>query len=234
MGRMNREIVGNTNISICINDQPSSEFTVEPKTKHSSRSGGCRVRQNSTERSSLKTGGSSGARQRREVSSRARSLSPAVCIAVDASLPSCKEQEKRYGSTLSVQGCDTERPSSLSVRSEPAPRKRSNSVRRTKRASSVVVFSDWDRLVQTDIDLAKKAASCEQKCDGVQSQSKDSERVLNGEAMSHFYSLWKRKPRSAPLGRGKLELPNSLMLLDKYRNCGCETRHHRSSCRQRE
>ena len=53
------------------------------------------------------------------------------------------------------------------------------------------------------------------------------EPVLKGNDICPFYHLWRQhsKPKR-PLGRGKLELPNSMKLVGKYRECGCPVRRN--------
>ena len=55
--------------------------------------------------------------------------------------------------------------------------------------------------------------------------------VLKGNNISSFYNLWRRSKPNRPLGRGKLELPNSMKLEDKYRQCGCVSRTHSRTCK---
>lgn len=54
---------------------------------------------------------------------------------------------------------------------------------------------------------------------------------LRGNVISSFYNMWRHSKHPRPLGRGKVELPNSMKLHDKYRECGCVSRLHIRQCR---
>ena len=56
---------------------------------------------------------------------------------------------------------------------------------------------------------------------------------LQGNVISSFYTMWRYSKPSRPLGRGKLELPSSMKLHDKYRECGCLSRIHVRQCKIR-
>ena len=54
---------------------------------------------------------------------------------------------------------------------------------------------------------------------------------LRGNVILNFYNMWKYTNPSRPLGKRKVELPNSMKLCDKYRQCGCVSRSHIKQCR---
>jgi len=52
---------------------------------------------------------------------------------------------------------------------------------------------------------------------------------LSGSQMTAYFRLWSRKKRSRTLGRGPMEIPRGFLRQDRYRPCGCDSRHHNSS-----
>ena len=56
---------------------------------------------------------------------------------------------------------------------------------------------------------------------------------LRGTAILNFYNMWKYTKPSRPLGKRRVELPDSMTVRDKYRECGCVSSTHVKQCRIR-
>ena len=56
---------------------------------------------------------------------------------------------------------------------------------------------------------------------------------LRGTAILNFFNMWKYTKPSRPLGKRRVELPDSMTVRDKYRECGCVSSTHVKQCRIR-
>ena len=149
----------------------------------------------------------------------------------------CQKENMSFGNSLTVESCYDRPSSSMSSKSESRVKRRRNNsfTNRTTRPSSALGIEKADDLKHNDTSGSLLFQNARTKCESTAEINKtDYELVLTGSTMSPFFNIWSRKERKVPLGRGKTELPNSFLRQDKYRQCGCETRHHKTVCRKSE
>lgn len=151
----------------------------------------------------------------------------------------CKQTTIGFGYRLTVDSCFERPSSSLSIRSQPDMYQHSSlrlHSRPTHRPASALTPEEMSSLKMAQRNELwsekkdKKTLKCSDCSEIHGNGALCNQRELIGTRMSHFYNLWSRKPKTGPLGRGKTELPNSLLRQDKYRQCGCKTRHHKTMC----